>query len=561
MLQPLVGHRASNPNSACSRAPAAAQTALANSELLFSRLNLLLSFQAFEAASDWWRRRQVVPLGCLSALLGGCLIAPWAASGAYDPTSAAPPPSATAAVTSPASLPRDREAQTNPERLKQGVRIVRDTNAAPVTGSTTNPGPKEKSFHWKFSWQGWDGLTLETVQQTPFKNPWHTLGFLRPDTNQPAYFQVEQVKLSGSFGARMEVDAALFATTGNLTGFDDGAQVRRLRLSAGGDCILLVPVSYYLELGYGGGDFYLNQSSLAFPEIKYLGRPLIGQFQAPMGLDLITSSRDITFMEPAAPLQAIGPGIEAGLQIGQPVWHERATWTLGLFAPGAGAIEYGNASPNYGAVMGRVTWLAVDQLDLEHPSANRCLHLGLSGSGQFSFNSSVRYRSRPESYLAPHLIDTGDMAASGATTIAAEVAWVNGPFSVQGEFIQAFVQQDSGGSLHFGGGYAEVSWYLTGESRPYDRAEGRFKRLIPRRNFSFGRGGGWGALEVAARFSHTDLSDGAVQGGRLDLLMTGVNWYLHPHVRWLFNGGVGRVGGGLNNGDIFIFQTRVGVDF
>ena len=47
--------------------------------------------------------------------------------------------------------------------------------------------------------------------------------------------------------------------------------------------------------------------------------------------------------------------------------------------------------------------------------------------------------------------------------------------------------------------------FLTGESRPCDPTVGDFKRLIPRRNFNFGKGGAWGAVELAGRFSHTDL--------------------------------------------------------
>ena len=47
----------------------------------------------------------------------------------------------------------------------------------------------------------------------------------------------------------------------------------------------------------------------------------------------------------------------------------------------------------------------------------------------------MRYRSRPESYLAPHLIDTGNIDASGSGGVGGEAAYVKGRFSVQGEFI------------------------------------------------------------------------------------------------------------------------------
>jgi phosphate-selective porin OprO and OprP len=323
---------------------------------------------------------------------------------------------------------------------------------------------------------------------------------------------------------------------------------------------LLLPVSYYLELGLSSGQFNLTKSYLVFPEIKYLGDLQIGQFQAPMGLQLITSSRDIAFMEPAAPLQAIAPGIEAGLQIGRPVFAGRATWRFGLFAPGGGASEYGNASLNYGSAIARLTALPYWHPDADEPSANRYLHLGLSANILYSSSSTVRYQSRPESFIAPVVINTGDIDAHQAMTFGGEAAWVNGPLSLQGEFIYSEVSQNDGETLNFYGFYGQASWYLTGESRPYDPKTGAFKRLVPRHNFDLGTTG-WGAWEIAARYSYADLNDADVAGGRLGLLMAGVNWYLHPHVRWIFNGGMGRVTGGAQDGNLFIFQTRIGVDF
>ena len=446
-----------------------------------------------------------------------------------------------------------------PARLEQSTRLVLNTNAPAATVDGTNaPTPAPKSFAWKVAWEGWDGLRIEAVQRTPLRNPREVLGLQAHGPDAPSYLHLEQVKLSGKFGARLEVDGAAFATTGNLTGFDPGIQLRRLRFSAGGDCILVLPLSYYIELGYGAGKFSLNQSTLTFPAGKYLGTLQVGQFQAPMGLDNITSSRDISFMEPAAPLQSMAPGIEAGAQIGKPVFHQRATWALGLFAPGAGSLEYGNASQNFGSAVGRLTCLPDYHPDPDHPADNRLLHLGLSANLLYSASSSVRYRSRPESHIAPFIIDTGDLDANQAATFGLEAAWIKGPLSVQGEFIRSAVGENGVGDLVFYGFYGYASWFLTGESRPYDPVNGCFKRLIPRKSVNQG---GLGAFEITCRLSHTDLTDGAVQGGRLTMLMAGVNWYLQPHIRWMFNYGTGHVSGGPNDGTMFIFQTRIGVDF
>ena len=101
---------------------------------------------------------------------------------------------------------------------------------------------------------------------------------------------------------------------------------------------------------------------------------------------------------------------------------------------------------------------------------------------------------------------------------------------------------------------------FTGESRPYDRTEGRFGRVLPRHNFNWGKGG-WGAWELAGRYSLVNLNSADVHGGRLSMLMAGVNWYLHPHVKWRFNYGFGHVSGRSPEGNLNIFETRLEMDF
>lgn len=446
-------------------------------------------------------------------------------------------------------------AESGPERLQTEVRLVVTTNAPAAV-----PEPKEKTVKWSLSCRGWDGLQFEAATKTSLKAIPPLPGLLTTVPNPMVNVHLEQVKMSGTFGGRLEVDGAAFVTTGGVPPFDDGIQLRRLRVTLKGDCILVLPVSYYIELGYSAGEFTLNQSSLTFVRNKYLGQLKAGQFQAPMGLQLIASSWDIPFMEPAAPLQALAPGIEAGIQIGQPVLDQRATWKLGLFVPGAGSLEYGNASRNYGSAVCRLTGLPYAVLDSTNSAADRLLHLGLSANILYSTTSTVRYQSRPESYLAPVVIDTGDINASSAATFAGEIAWVNGPFSAQGEFIGSVVEQSQAQALGFYGFYAQASWFLTGETRPYNRATGAFGRVIPRQKFTFGEGG-WGAVEVAARYSYTDLDSDPIQGDRLGMLMTSVNWYLSSHVHWMFDYGMGHLSGGAQAGGMFIFQTRLGFSF
>jgi phosphate-selective porin OprO/OprP len=458
----------------------------------------------------------------------------------------------------PAAEPGN-ETTSDPEIPQEDFQARIHTNAPPTAGGLTNAAVlPEEGFHWTASWRGWGGLHLGLSKTTHLKSPREMLA-LKPLTNAPT-LHLEQVKMGATLGALVEVDAAAYRTTGNLD-IPDAIGLRRARLIAQGECILVLPVSYKIELGYIPHKFNLNQAWLESEHIDYIGYIKAGVFQPPMGLDLITSSRDLTFMEPASVLQALAPANSAGVRIGQPVLHERGTWVLGIFGGGVVDTEYGNASQHYGNLIGRLTYLAIDHIAPDRPKENEYLHLGLSANVQYSATSTVRYRSRPESYLATHLIDTGNIDASASGALGGEVAYVHGPFSVQGELIDSYVRQNNGDGLNFWGLYANTSWYLTGESRPYDRVNGEFQRLIPRRNFDFGKGGAWGAVELGARFSYTDLDNGDIHGGRMGLAMGEVNWYLHSHVRWMFNAGGGRVSGGVHDGDLVLFQTRIGVDF
>lgn len=457
-----------------------------------------------------------------------------------------------------------------PQVLKQDVHVTVETNVPPAGAATSGATPKEKSFNWKSSWEGWEGLHLELTRRTLLgqflpgatnieqENQHKLTDRLALGTNTYR-LHLEEGKMTAQIGAKFALDGAAYTTGKEFTGFDAGVELRRARVFAKGDCILVLPVSYELEIGYIPNQFYIENSYVAFRNIPWIGELKIGQYQAPMSLDMVTSSRDITLMETAAPLEALAPGVNAGLLIGQPVLQQRATWKFGLFTDGVGQ-DVGEATKDYGRVITRLTALPLYYADPDRPESTRLLHLGLSANVLYSASSDVRYRSRPESHLAPYVIDTGDMAAEGSVVVGGEAAWVNGPFSVQGEYLHSWVREDSGQIPSFDGLYASVSWFLTGESRPYDRTEGMFGRVIPRRNFNWGKGG-WGAWELAGRYSFVNLNSADVQGGRLSLLMAGVNWYLHSHVKWRFNYGFGHVSGRTPAGNLNIFETRMEVDF
>ena len=179
-------------------------------------------------------------------------------------------------------------------------------------------------------------------------------------------------------------------------------------------------------------------------------------------------------------------------------------------------------------------------------------------SHKFRNNDAVGFAQRPEAHLAPDFIDTGDILADSVDLLTPEVALVLGPLSLQAEYYRAFVDASAPGvgSRDFAGFYLLASYFLTGESRRYDTSRAAFGRVAPRSNFDMQ--GGRGAWELALRYSRMDLDDGSVSGGQLDDVTFGLNWYLNPNVRTMFN----YVRSDLDGvGQTNIFETRFQVAF
>jgi phosphate-selective porin OprO/OprP len=153
-------------------------------------------------------------------------------------------------------------------------------------------------------------------------------------------------------------------------------------------------------------------------------------------------------------------------------------------------------------------------------------------------DGEVRFRSLPEIHRGDWLIDTGVLPAAETQQLGTELAWVHGPLSLQTELIWTYLGDVGPSGTNLFGAYAYASLFLTGEHRPYNRAEGKFGRVMPYENFWVvdtcrGRAAGKGAWEIALRWSSLDFSD--IDGQQLHDLTFGVNWYWNPNSRLMFN--------------------------
>jgi phosphate-selective porin OprO/OprP len=195
------------------------------------------------------------------------------------------------------------------------------------------------------------------------------------------------------------------------------------------------------------------------------------------------------------------------------------------------------------------------------------LHLGLGYSHLFRDDDEdrarLRFRTRPETHITDmRLSNTGRFFADSADKLNPELAVVYGPFSLQGEYFWTDTDASDVDDPNFTGWYVFGSWFITGESRAYSQSSATFGRVKPKNNFSIG-GPGWGAFELAARYSTIDLKDADVKGGEQYDITGGLNWHLNPNTRIMLNYVYADLKDreNVDDDDISVFQARFQVDF
>jgi phosphate-selective porin len=382
----------------------------------------------------------------------------------------------------------------------------------------------------------------------------------------PVSERLDPLDLTRDVRLRGRVGGSLFLDGGHLGGpvLDDEWRgvVRKLRLLTRGDFVRRLDTEYKFEFAIDDGRFFLNDFYLRWrnpiariPGLRKIQTLRIGSLQPPVSLESIASSSDRSLMELGSPAAAFAPGYQPSIEAAGTAERPDLTWALALSTFGQRQDEQ-DASRTLLRLTGRLVWRP---WLVERPGAESLLHLGASVSLAQAGPGSVRYRARPESYLADYLLDTGDVDGN-SRLVALEAAWRRGPWTLQGELFQSFVGARDEGSLHFSGLYGQATWVATGELRPYDRSSAVFGHLVPREPFAPWRGT-WGAFELAGRVSWLDLEDGPVRGGRMLAATLGFTWTWNPWVRILGGYVFARVSGRPDDGLAHIVQTRLELRF
>jgi len=430
-------------------------------------------------------------------------------------------------------------------------------------------------------------------------NPANGVTFFTPNgdfvSHMGVRFQYDTVFFNQSPGLKNATAATPGQVGTGIGDLQDGDYFRRIRPSWDGQAWEIMEWNVELALDQIQHDLInLDEVWVGLMNMPVVGTVRIGHQHPPQGLedDMTASSKAMTFLERSQYTDAFYENFASGVLLTNNYLDQRATYMAmvyrqdnynGSTADGSNVGDnFGDGKYGYGL---RLTALPIWEND------GRCfMHVGASinwreaedvnaaaGQGGTIGPRFVEFRARPQIRDGigqfgstgdgangfpgnqQRLVDTGAMTSTSSTVIGTEFAFVRGPLFLMAEYgfasannviTAATTNVEKGvavgshlGDVWFNGGYIQATYFLTGESRTYDRRLGRLGSSYitsPFTPFYFTRGedGGWlfgrGAWELAARYNYLDLNSKGIQGGISNAWEAGVNWYLNPNLKIQF---------------------------
>jgi len=369
---------------------------------------------------------------------------------------------------------------------------------------------------------------------------------------------------------------------------------RRARIALLGQAFDVMDYIVEMDFANKGIDYAFDtkDQSVAFKdvyaqvrELPLIGNVRIGHFKECFGLEQILSDNYTTFMERSIDDEGtFVPGRNNGIMAFNWTENERATWAIGAFTNHTGFDQPPLFPFDHWGLDLAMRGTFLPWYD-EASGGRGYIHTGAGYVYRSAPDHWQQFVGRPEAAFAHNIVNLTLTDIDNSQVANVEAALVYGPFSLQSEVFAMSVNHLGGATNNFYGCYAYTSYFLTGEHRPYNRKMGTFDRVRPFENFFRVRTEdgnvetGWGAWEIAYRFSYIDMLDGLVPTTDVNGLAgittdhtVGLNWYLNPYSRVMFNyihsqsttskfDGTTKAPKHLVGGDTDIFETRFTIDF
>ena len=448
--------------------------------------------------------------------------------------------------------------------------------------------PTYLSARYRYQEEGENGSDLDIAQrfdklEEQFGDLSETVDGITSDkTYVRSGSSASTLKVSG----RVHLDAWGFSnTSGAIDQFEgspadpadpqDRIGFRRIRFGVAGT--VKENMLYKIEMEFASPenlaykDVYLGWTDLAI-----LRTVLMGVQKRPYGLDHLNSSRYNVFMERPFVVEGFNQdtrriglcsyGVSENLSYNwrYGVFQMADTQNTGNFIDDALQLEFAGRFAN-------TVWY--DEVSDGRGYAHWAVSGTFADPSGFGDENQARFRTRPEARSTNRWLNTDRIEGAETYGLLGLEGVVNvGPLQVVGEYQNVWMSREPGfgDDLFFNGGYFYVSYFLTGEHIPWERDSGTLGRVKPFQNFwcvrrcDDGIEKGWGAWQIAARYSRGDFTDDNVFGGVGDSFTFGLNWHWNANARMQFNYLRGRIEdrfATLESGDYSIFGTRFMIDF
>ncbi|CAH9017093.1 OprO/OprP family phosphate-selective porin [Candidatus Nitrosacidococcus sp. I8] len=325
-------------------------------------------------------------------------------------------------------------------------------------------------------------------------------------------------------GGRVQIDFTSLSGVQNLD--TTRGDLRRLRLNVTGT--LYKVWDYRFEADFGGNDFTndfgINNPVLTYGFFKFTGfQPvnlIFGYQKVPVSMESMVGSNWTTFQDRSLANSLINNEAIGRRRLGlvlEASGEQGTHWTAQTGFYGAGFSNIGQSTENWGT-SGRVTFAPIAE-------PGQVIHIGSSTYYRnFTKSPSLDFSVSPESHLSPNFIGTNLLlGAQNTLLLQGELSTVWGAFHAQSEYFYTQIERKrSLSQLNFNGWYAQAGYFLTGESRNYIPRKGIYGQT--NLNHPMDQDG-WGAWEIAARYSAINLNSRGVHGGEENNFTFGINWW------------------------------------
>jgi phosphate-selective porin OprO/OprP len=389
--------------------------------------------------------------------------------------------------------------------------------------------------------------------------------------------------------------------------FGSGSNFRRVYLGLSGK--VFGDWSYNLNFDFGGSGGTETPGRIQSVYLQYDGLApwafRIGAFPPPASIEDATTPADTLFLERNSPADlqrniAGGDGRDAiTILYAAPTVFGALSYTGNKVQDGAKSLQPGGVTTapsqfdEQQAIVGRLAWLPVNTADLHwlvgvngtyvlktpdlvaNGLANASTtpingatpgvvvnSISLSDPPELTFDSNGFNLANTGALNAEHVSQWGVETAANWGSLYGQAGYFG--FNVQRSAIAyattAGTQIVTPSDDNFSAWYVQGSWLLTGEERLYNPATASFTAPKVAEPFNINKGT-WGALELAARYSDTDLNDhendpasvqvanaagaaagtrtfdfyNTVRGGEQRVATLGLNWFPNNVIKFAFN--------------------------